>query len=208
MPRPELLIPFIAYLLGSIPFGYILVRFTEGKDIRSFGSGNIGATNVFRRSRINGIATYLLDAGKGYLAVLIAGWLGGGIEWQSAAAFIAIAGHIFTVWLRFKGGKGVSTGCGAYLALSPAAVLTTLVVFILILALTRYISAASIGATALFPVWAYLYGQPIVVIGWGSLGALLIIIRHSQNIRRLFSGTENKFGLGARSSQGAGSGGK
>jgi acyl phosphate:glycerol-3-phosphate acyltransferase len=199
MMRLELFIPIISYLLGSIPFGYILVRFTEGKDIRSLGSGNIGATNVFRRSRISGIATYLLDAGKGYLAVLIAGWLGGSIEWQAAAACIAIAGHIFTVWLRFKGGKGVSTGCGAYLALSPAAVLTTLVVFILIVALTRYVSAASIGATALFPVWAYLYGQPAAVILWGSMGAILIIARHHQNIRRLCSGKESKFGPGARS---------
>lgn len=199
MTRLDLLIPLISYLLGSIPFGYILVRFTEGKDIRSLGSGNIGATNVFRRSRLNGIATYLLDAGKGYLAVMIAGWLGGSVEWQAAAACIAIAGHIFTVWLRFKGGKGVSTGCGAFLALSPAAVLTTLVAFVLVLALTRYMSAASIAATALFPIWAYLYGQPAAVFMGGSLGALLIIARHHQNIRRLLSGTESKFALGTKS---------
>ncbi len=199
MMRQVILIPVIAYLLGSIPFGFILVRCTEGKDIRSIGSGNIGATNVFRTNRLHGVLTYLLDAGKGYLAVLIAGWLGGGIGWQAAAALIAIFGHIFTVWLGFKGGKGVSTGCGAYLALCPAAVLTTLVVFVATLALTRYMSAAAILATALFPLWAFLYGQPAPVLLWGSLGALLIVVRHHENIRRLISGNERKFVLGTRS---------
>lgn len=194
----QYLIPLAAYLLGSIPFGYILVRSTEGKDIRSFGSGNIGATNVFRRNRLTGILTLALDAGKGYLAVLVAGWLGGGLEWQAAAAVAAIAGHIFTVWLRFKGGKGVATGCGAYLALSAPAVLTTLVLFVLILLATRYISAASIGATALFPLWAYLWGAPAPVLVGAVIGAVLIIARHHQNIRRLLSGTENKLALGTR----------
>jgi glycerol-3-phosphate acyltransferase PlsY len=197
--RSEILILLLSYLLGSIPFGYILVRCTEGKDIRSFGSGNIGATNVFRRSRMNGILTLLLDAGKGYLAVAVAGWLGGTIEWQAAAAVAAIVGHVFTVWLRFKGGKGVAAGCGAYLALSPAAVLTTLVLFVLILILTRYISAASIGAAAFFPFWAYLYGLPFMVVFWSVLGASLIVAKHHQNIRRLLSGTESKLVLGTRS---------
>lgn len=198
--RPEYLIPLLAYLLGSIPFGYLLVRSTEGKDIRSLGSGNIGATNVFRSNRLSGILTLLLDAGKGYLAVVMAGWLGGSQEWQAVAALFAIIGHVFTVWLRFKGGKGVATGCGAYLALSPLAVLTTLGLFVLILLLTRYISAASIGATAFFPFWAYLYGEPAGVLLWAVPGAVLIIAKHHQNIRRLVSGTENKFVIGARSS--------
>jgi glycerol-3-phosphate acyltransferase PlsY len=197
--RQEILIPLIAYLLGSIPFGYIMVRLSEGKDIRSIGSGNIGATNVFRTNRLIGALTYLFDAGKGYLAVLIAGWLGGSIGWQAAAAFFAIVGHIYTVWLGFKGGKGVSVGCGAFLALSPAAVLTTLVVFVATLVLTRYMSAAAILAAALFPVWALLYGEPATVLLWGSLGVLLIVAKHHQNIRRLIAGTERKFGLGTRS---------
>jgi acyl phosphate:glycerol-3-phosphate acyltransferase len=197
--RIEYLIPLISYLLGSIPFGYILVKFTQGKDIRSFGSGNIGATNVFRKSRLSGILTLILDAGKGYLAVILAGWFGGGVEWQTAAAVCAIVGHIFTVWLRFKGGKGVATGCGAYLALSPLALLTTLVLFVLILCLTRYISAASIAATAFFPLWAYLYGKPVPLIIGSALGAVLIIVKHHQNFRRLLSGTENRFALGTRS---------
>jgi acyl phosphate:glycerol-3-phosphate acyltransferase len=197
--RIEYLILLISYLLGSIPFGYILVKFSEGKDIRSFGSGNIGATNVFRRSRWSGVLTLILDAGKGYLAVLLAGWLGGDEEWQAAAAVFAIIGHVFTIWLRFKGGKGVATGCGAFLALSPPALVTTIVVFILILLLTRYISAASIGATASFPIWAFVYHEPAPLL-WGAIfGGILIILKHHQNIRRLISGTENKFALGTRS---------
>lgn len=198
--RLEYLIPLLAYLLGSVPFGYLLVRSTEGKDIRSLGSGNIGATNVFRSNRLTGILTLLLDAGKGYLAVVMAGWLAGSREWLAVAALFAIIGHIFTVWLRFKGGKGVATGCGAFLALSPLAVLTTLGLFVLILIITRYISAASIGATAFFPFWAYLYGEPAAVLLWAVPGAVLIIAKHHQNIRRLMSGTENKFVIGARSS--------
>ena len=197
--RIEYLIPIISYLVGSIPFGYILVKSTEGKDIRSLGSGNIGATNVFRRSRWAGILTFVLDAGKGYLAVVLAGWLGGNLQWQAAAALAAIIGHVFTIWLRFKGGKGVATGFGAYLALSPPAALTTLVFFVLILVLTRYVSLASIGATGLFPFWTYVFSAPFPVLFWSSIGALLIIAKHHKNIRRLLSGTENKLVLGARS---------
>ena len=198
--RLEYLIPLIGYLLGSIPFGYILVKSTEGKDIRSMGSGNIGATNVFRRSRLAGALTFALDAGKGYLAVVLAAWLSDGdLQWKAVAALAAIIGHVFTVWLLFKGGKGVATGCGAYFALAPVAVLTTLVFFVLILILTRYISLASIGATGLFPFWAYVFGFPPAVLIWGSVGALLIIAKHHQNIRRLFSGTESKLVLGTRS---------
>ncbi len=194
--RPEYLIPLAAYLLGSIPFGFLLVRITEGKDIRALGSGNIGATNVFRRNRLTGLLTFVLDAGKGYLAVALAAWLGGGAGWQAGAAVLAIIGHVFTIWLGFKGGKGVATGCGAYLALSPLAVLTTLGFFVLILLSTRYVSAASIGATALFPICAFLYRDPAPVLVGAVLGALLIIGKHHQNIKRILSGTENKFELG------------
>ncbi len=195
----EYSIPVLSYLLGSIPFGFLLMKFSQGKDIRSFGSGNIGATNVFRKSRLTGILTLLLDGGKGYLAVVIAGWLGDDSSWPAIAAVAAIAGHIFPVWLKFKGGKGVATGCGAFLALCPPAVGTTLVLFVLVLVLTRYISVASITATALFPVWAYLYGYRAPVLLWGAIGALLIIAKHHQNIRRLVSGTENKFTMGLKS---------
>ena len=156
--HPEYFIPVLSYLLGSIPFGFILVRSTEGKDIRTMGSGNIGATNVFRRNRWAGILTLVLDAGKGYLAVIAAGWITGDVYWQAAAAVFAIIGHVFTIWLRFKGGKGVATGCGSYLALSPPAVLAAFGLFVLILLLTRYVSASSIAATAFFPIGAYIFG--------------------------------------------------
>jgi glycerol-3-phosphate acyltransferase PlsY len=197
--RPEYWIPLLAYLLGSIPFGFLLVRLGEGKDIRRYGSGNIGATNVYRRSRAAGILTLALDAAKGTLAVLAAGWLGGGMEWQAVAALFAIAGHVFTPWLRFKGGKGVATGCGAFLALSPLAVATTLAVFALVLALSRYISAASMTAAAAFPLIARFYGAPAPVLLWASMGVVLIIARHHENIRRLRAGTENRFRPGSRS---------
>ena len=195
----EYVIPILSYLLGSIPFGFLLVKASQGKYIRTLGSGNIGASDVFRKSRGTGILTLLLDAGKGALAVIIAGGLGGNSTWQAIAAVAAIIGHIFPIWLKFKGGKGVATGCGAFLALCPLAVLSTLAVFVLILVLTRYISAASIAATALFPLWAYLYGSPSSVLLWGGAGALLIVAKHHQNIRRLISGNENKFKTGAHS---------
>ncbi len=195
----EYLIPLTGYLLGSIPFGYIIVKATEGSDIRGEGSGNIGATNVYRKSRWAGITTLLLDGGKGYLAVMLAGWLGGNQDWQAAAGVLAILGHVFTIFLGFKGGKGVATGCGAYLAISPLAVGTTLCVFILTTALTRYISLASILATAAFPFLAYLYHQPPHVLFWSVIGSGLIIAKHHQNIRRLLSGTEHKFAFGSRS---------
>jgi glycerol-3-phosphate acyltransferase PlsY len=197
--RLEYAIPLMGYFLGSIPFGYILMKWTEGMDIRSIGSGNIGATNVYRKNRWAGILTLVLDAAKGCLAVLTAAWMGGSTEWQAIAAVAAIVGHVFTAWLGFKGGKGVATGCGAYFGISPAAVGTTLILFALIVALTRYISLASILATGAFPLWAYLYGEPQAVLIWAAVGAAIIIAKHHQNIRRLLSGTEHKFALGGGS---------
>ena len=196
----EFLILVIAYLLGAIPFGFILVKATTGSDIRKAGSGNIGATNVFRKSRTIGVLTLLLDAGKGSLAVMLGGWLSGGdLVWQSAAAVAAIAGHVFTVFLGFKGGKGVATGFGAFLTLTPAPVLTTMIVFFLTAGLMRYVSLASILATAAYPLWVYLYGEPQVAF-WAALaGSSLIVAKHHQNIRRLLKGKEHKFALGDRS---------
>jgi glycerol-3-phosphate acyltransferase PlsY len=197
--RIEYLIPILSYFLGSIPFGYLLIKFKEGQDIRSIGSGNIGATNAFRKSRTIGILTFVLDAAKGYLAVAIAAAMHASPEWKAVAAVFAIVGHIFTVWLWFKGGKGVSTWIGAYLALSPPALLTTMVLFLLIVVFTRYVSAASIGAAALFPLVAHFYGAPVPVILGAALGAVLIIARHYQNIQRILAGTENRLGLKKKS---------
>lgn len=197
--RIEYLIPILSYFLGSIPFGYLLIKYREGQDIRALGSGNIGATNVFRKSRAIGILTFVLDAGKGYLAVLIATAMHASPEWMVAAAVFAIVGHIFTVWLRFKGGKGVSTWIGAYLALSPLALLTTMGFFVLILVFTRYVSAASIGAAALLPLWTYIYGTPAPAVIGAGFAAILIIARHHQNIQRIFSGKENRLALKKKS---------
>ena len=194
----EYLIPLTSYLLGSIPFGYILVRISEGADIRKTGSGNIGATNVYRKSRWAGVATLLLDAGKGYIAVFIAAWIGGDGAWTGIAAMCAIVGHVFTVWLRFRGGKGVATGCGAFLAFAPAAIAMVFVVFVLTLVLTRYISAASIAATALFPLCAWFYGCPPAIVAWSAPGCVLIIAKHHQNIRRIITRTENRFSPGGK----------
>jgi len=184
--------------LGSIPFGYIFVRLTFGGDIRKSGSGNIGATNVFRQNRSIGILTLLADGGKGYLAVMAAAWMGGSPGWQGAAAVAAIVGHMFTIWLGFKGGKGVATGCGAYLALAPTAVGTTLIVFMVTAALTRYVALASILAAAAFPLWVYLFGKPHSLLIGALIGSALIVVRHHENIRRLLAGTENRFALGSR----------
>ena len=184
-----------AYLLGAIPFGYLIVRWTQGEDIRRSGSGNIGATNVFRSaSKLGGVATLLLDAGKGYLAVWAVGRLvdGPGQGWAVAAALAAIAGHVFPVFLRFRGGKGVAVGCGAYLALSPEAVLCALAVFGVVVAVSRYVSLGSILAAVAYPVWAYVFGASRAGVLGGVAGAILIVLKHRDNIRRLFQGNEHK----------------
>jgi glycerol-3-phosphate acyltransferase PlsY len=194
----EYLIPAIGYLSGSIPFGYILVKAFHGTDVRKQGSGNIGATNVFRKNRLAGILTLLLDGAKGYIAVITAASLGADPFWQAIAAVSAICGHVFTVWLAFKGGKGVATGCGAYLAISPAAVATALVIFVLTTALTRYISLASILAASAFPLFAFFYREPSAVVLCAAAGSAVIVAKHHQNIRRLLMGTEHKFAAGSR----------
>jgi acyl phosphate:glycerol-3-phosphate acyltransferase len=144
------------------------------------------------------LLTLFLDAGKGYGAVVAAAWLGGDSVWQAVAAFTAIAGHVFTIWLGFKGGKGVATGCGAYLAISPAAVGISLIIFVVALAFTRYVSLASILASVVFPAAIYLLDQPPMVLIWVTLGSLVIVARHYNNIQRLYSGTERKFAFGNR----------
>ena len=214
------IVALVSYLLGSIPFGYILVRLFRGEDVRATGSGNIGATNVMRSgSKGLGIATLILDAAKGYLAVYLAYWISwrlfgfsGGVVGTPAderyiveklyllgalAAIFAIIGHVFPIWLRFKGGKGVATGVGSFLAIAPKAVGIVLLIFIAIVAVSRYISLGSIVATAAFPVCAWLLYRgtnSLVVFPLICAGSLLIIAKHHQNIRRLLAGTENRFG--------------
>ena len=186
----------IAYLIGSIPFGYLIVRATAGADVRQTGSGGTGATNVTRRAgKAAGAITLVLDAVKGALAVLIAKWLAGGnTDWVVAAAAIAVLlGHIFPVWLGFKGGKGVAPGVGVFLALAPIAVLCAGVVFVVIVWLTKFVSLGSILGAATIPLFVWLLGSasdPILIAA--VVGALLIVFAHRGNIARLWNGTESR----------------
>jgi len=201
--RIYLIVALFGYLLGSVPFGLILAQLFLGTDIRKIGSGNIGATNVMRTgSKRLGIATLLLDAAKGYAAVYLALALGARMGdapqrdyWiAGVAAICAILGHIFPVWLKFKGGKGVATGVGVFLAVAPQAVALVLMVFVVVFALFRYVSLASIIATGAFPLVAVAFlgrrGYPLMPFMIAA--AILIITKHHTNIRRLLSGTENR----------------
>ncbi len=222
MTKLVLIIVVVSYLLGSIPFGYLLVWMFRGQDVRKTGSGNIGATNVARTgSKGLAIATLFLDAAKGYVAVKFALWFAsrqrlegpipislydrsdGGLSSHTIfllaalAAFVAILGHVFTVWLRFKGGKGVAVAAGSFVALAPRAMLVVLVLFVVIVALTRYVSLGSILACVAFPLAVWWLGPaertsaPILLLIAAS--SLLIVLRHKDNIRRLLAGTENRF---------------
>ena len=211
---PKILFVAVAYLLGSIPFGYLLIKyvFTSGEDVREIGSGGIGATNVTRRAGIKGgLLTYLFDVAKGLAAVMLMRLVADDdYFWIGAAAIAAIVGHIFPIFLGFRGGKGVATGVGVYLALAPYSVLTTLVLWVVIVYFTRYVSLGSIVATAAVPIWTLLYYgllQPsphlkaLIIIA--VAGCALIVATHHENINRLMHGTENK--IGTRVKPGAGS---
>jgi glycerol-3-phosphate acyltransferase PlsY len=189
----------LAYLLGSIPFGYLLVRFFRKEDIRALGSGNIGATNVARAGAKGlGLLTLALDLLKGVAAVVIAKRVSPGTpsDLMVAAAVAAVLGHVFPVWLRFKGGKGVATALGVFLVIAPWAALGALVVFLTLVFTTRYVSLASIAGAVVIPVFAMLtnaYRSPVFIAGITFI-PLLVIIKHQANIARLFNGTENRFG--------------
>ena len=186
----------IGYFLGSVPFGYLLVRAFRGADVRTTGSGNIGATNVARMSPVLGVITLLLDAMKGFGAVWAASVLFPGQPMiPFVAGFAAVAGHIFPLWLRFKGGKGVATGLGSFLMLTPKGIVLALVVFLLVLAVFRLVVLGSIVASASLPVSAFLLreGQRPTGIAMLSASALLIIVKHHQNIARILRHTEPKF---------------
>lgn len=192
----------LSYLLGSIPFGLILVRVVKGEDVRRIGSGNIGATNVARSGGAKlGIATLILDALKGYAAVAIAfaiSYRNPGMDVRLAAAvaaLCAILGHVFPAWLRFRGGKGVATGVGAFIALAPRAVLVVLAIFVIIVAIFRYVSLGSVIASAIFPILAFfLYRGQSSAADFAVMlvASLLIIVKHKANIHRLLNGTENR----------------
>jgi glycerol-3-phosphate acyltransferase PlsY len=202
----------VAYLLGSIPFGFLLVRLLKGEDVRATGSGNIGATNVARSGGTAlGIATLALDALKGVAAVWIAVKLGHMVPPQSdipglafphntqielIGGLMAVVGHMFPIWLRFRGGKGVATAAGVFAVISPRAFLITLVAFLVAVAITRYVSLGSVVAAIVFPVafWIAPISNPYFCDAIAAVISLLIIAKHHANIRRLLSGTESRLG--------------
>jgi glycerol-3-phosphate acyltransferase PlsY len=190
-----------AYLLGSIPFGLLIVKALGGQDIRSAGSGNIGAANVARNAGwLAGILTLLFDAGKGYLAVWIAGhYTNGSGRWMIAAAVAVVVGHIFPVWLGFKGGKGVATSLGAFLPISAGAVAAAGALWVLVVLFWRYSSLGSIVAATSLPALVYLFyaprhAPPTYMLAGTVVVSLLVVVKHQGNIRRLIAGTESRLG--------------
>jgi glycerol-3-phosphate acyltransferase PlsY len=191
-----------SYLLGSVPFGYLLVRLVRGEDVRHIGSGNIGATNVSRKSPALGVLTLLLDALKGAAAVAVARHLSAStgphaFTAMSIAALFAVVGHVFPVWLAFRGGKGVATGLGAFAVVAPKAVLIAAGIFLALVLVFRYVSLGSILAVAAFPVLVWFlhsYGGMPSNLLLMALTSLLIVAKHHGNISRLLAGTENRFG--------------
>ncbi|HET7105192.1 MAG TPA: glycerol-3-phosphate 1-O-acyltransferase PlsY [Candidatus Acidoferrum sp.] len=192
-----------AYFLGSIPFGLILAKLFAGGDIRKSGSGNIGATNVARVAGLAaGILTLALDAAKGSAAV----WLAGRFTDQSStlmtlAGIIALLGHCFPVWLKFKGGKGVATALGVFLVLAPLAALASLFIFAVVSAAWRYVSLGSVSAAASMPLlmyflWAPGHAPPLVVDFGTLFASALVIFKHDANLQRLIDGEEPKFSFG------------
>ena len=206
--NPYLVAAAIGYLLGAIPFGYLLVRTLKGQDVRTTGSGNIGATNVARTSPGLGAATLLLDAAKGLAAVLVARALFSGPHQaliMTTAACFAVLGHLFPVWLKFRGGKGVATTFGAFILLTPKSILCMVVLFLILAAAFRYVSLGSISVAAAFPLlaWAlheYADSRQIVLI---ALVSALVIWKHRRNIGRLAAGTEAKLGRKSGAKPGA-----
>lgn len=199
---PTFLIIALSYLLGSIPFGYLLVRIFRGEDVRLSGSGNIGATNVSRKSPALGVATLVLDALKGSVAVILTYRFcnTGDVKPYLAmaiAALFAVLGHMFPIWLRFRGGKGVATALGSFFLITPKAVLVALGIFLVVVAIFRYVSLGSIVAVGAFPLLiargALAHGDA-TALALMTATSLLIVIKHHENISRLLAGTESRLG--------------
>ena len=191
-----LVVVLIAYCLGAIPFGYLLVKLKTGADVRTAGSGNIGATNVMRTSgRGAGILTLILDIAKGYAAVWIAGRLtGGDVLWMSVAAVTVMLGHAYPVFLGFKGGKAVASVVGAFLCLTPWALVVEIFIFVVIVFMTRHISMGSIVAAATLPLAVFMVARaPVAAVIAALIAGAFVIYRHSSNITRLRLGTESVF---------------
>jgi glycerol-3-phosphate acyltransferase PlsY len=188
----------IAWLIGGIPFGLIIVHLMTGSDIREAGSGNIGATNVLRTAGpLPGVLTLLLDAAKGFFAVWLADKLSGGsVLWMSLAALAVLLGHAFPVWLKFKGGKSVASFVGAFAYLTPIPLVAVLLLFVMVVAWTRHLSLGSVIAAGLFPIACWMILHPDWPVLFAALGAAVLIVwRHRDNIERIHAGNERVFRL-------------
>ena len=196
------LILVLCYLAGCIPFGYLLVKLKSGEDVRAAGSGNIGATNVLRTEGLAlGLVTLILDALKGFAAVwAMAAFTENSIPWMSAAAVAVMLGHIYPVFLKFQGGKAVATFIGAFAYLAPWPLLAVLIIFVIVVAATRYISLGSVLAAASFPFGVWLIMHPTLPVMLAALIAgALIVYKHAANLDRLRHGTESVFRFGKNS---------
>jgi glycerol-3-phosphate acyltransferase PlsY len=183
------------YLLGSIPFAYLLARRATGVDLRVAGSGNVGAANVFRTSRRSvAFAAAILDLAKGSAAVLMAQRLGGDESVRAVTGIAAVVGHVYPVWLSFRGGKGVATACGVFSVMAPPATLTALAVFFLTVWMTRFVSLGSMIATAVVAPLAYVTHEPAPTVSAAVVVGSLILFRHRTNVARLRTGTERRLG--------------
>jgi glycerol-3-phosphate acyltransferase PlsY len=190
-----------AYLVGGIPFGFLLVKWKTGRDVRASGSGNIGATNVLRTTgKAAGVLTLLLDIAKGLFAVWLAGRLtAGAVTWMAGSAVAVMLGHVFPVFLGFKGGKAVASFIGAYLYLVPLPMAAAVLVWTATVAITRYVSLGSILAAGTFPLAVWLIAHPPLSVVLASiLSAAIIVARHKDNIERLRAGNEHALSLGSR----------
>jgi acyl phosphate:glycerol-3-phosphate acyltransferase len=189
----------LAYFLGAIPFGYLIVHWKKHVDIRAIGSGNIGATNALRAAGWSGaLLTLVLDTTKGYLAVLGASYLTNhNKSYIALAAVSAVLGHVFPIYLKFRGGKGVATGVGIFLYLAMIPLLGAVAIFLVVLAFSRFVSLGSIIGTCSFPILYFLLSYRKDPSLWILLAAVfcssLIVWRHQDNIKRLVAGTESKF---------------
>lgn len=186
----------VAYGIGSVPFAWLLARRWGASDLRRVGSGNVGAANVLRASGVTaGVLVVLLDVAKGMASVVVATSLGGGAVTAAIAGMAAIVGHIYPVWLHFRGGKGVATACGVFAVLTPAAVPPALAVFIGTVWVTKYVSLGSVLASLALPAIAYATGSPASVVSAACAACALIVFRHRSNVVRLRTGTERRLGV-------------
>lgn len=188
----------LVYLIGSVPFALIIAKRWGAHDLRHVGSGNLGAANVLRTSGVTaGVLVALLDVGKGVAGVLLASRLDGSTATPAVAGFAAIVGHIYPVWLRFRGGKGVATACGVFAALAPVAMPIALAVFVVSAWITKYISVGSVLASAALPPIAYAMGAPTPIVIAAIAASALIVFRHRANLARVWLGTERRIGVRA-----------